>query len=116
MAEGFARSLAPSEVEVWSAGSAVGEINPYAVKVMEEIGVDLANHRSKAVDEVPKERVRTVITLCDEDVAASLNGEVERLHWPHSDPTKAQGEDPDKLAAFRKVRDQLRACLEVYFD
>lgn len=115
MAEGLARSLAPEGTEVLSAGSRPARVNPYAIEVMSELGIDLSSHRSKSVDEIPKDRVGTVITLCAEEVCPVFPGAVERLNWPLPDPASTVGSKEDILAAFRAVRDAIRERLIVLF-
>lgn len=115
MAEGLARSLAPEGTAVLSAGSTPTHVSPYATEVMQEIGIDLSAHRSKSVDEIPKERVGTVITLCAEEVCPLFPGAVEKLHWPHPDPASTVGSKEDILERFRNVRDQIRDKLEEFF-
>ncbi len=115
MAEGLARSMAPESVEIMSAGSAPARINPYAIEVLSELGIDITSHHSKSVDDVPQDRVRTVITLCAEEVCPIFPGDVERLHWPQEDPAGAVGSDEDIRASFRNVRDQIRARLLSFF-
>ena len=67
MAEGIARSLAPPGVKIWSAGSRPTKVRPEAIEVLKEIGIDISEHRSKAVAEIPADDVDTVITLCAEE-------------------------------------------------
>ncbi len=105
MAEGIARALAPDGIAVHSAGSAPASLNPLAVEALAAIGIDIGAHRSKGVDEVPLERIGTIVTLCAEEVCPFVPAEVERLHWPLADPAAA-GES--QRAAFAKVRDELR--------
>ena len=111
MAEGLARAFGPHDIEYFSAGSAPTRVNPNAVEAMAELGIDLSAHRSKSVDALPKARVDVVITLCQEEYCPVFPGEVTRLHWPFDDPAGAA----DEPAAFRRVRDQIRAALEQYF-
>lgn len=117
MAEGLARTLAPRGIEIASAGSQPSRVNPLAVAAMKEIGIDLSSHASKSVADVDASRVRTVITLCAEEVCPVFlaSGPVERLHWPHPDPANAAGDDLARLQAFRDVRDQLRDRLRRWF-
>jgi len=112
MAEGWARALMPEGVPVWSAGSDPSELNPFAVRAMAEVGIDITSHHSKPIEDVPAERVGTVITLCAEEVCPVFPGEVRRLHWPHPDPVAAGGSDGEVLAAFRRVRDAIRDRVE----
>jgi arsenate reductase len=107
MAEGFARELLPPEVGVWSAGSRPSHLNPLAVQVMTEVGIDISRHVSKGVDDVPRERVGTVVTLCAEEECPLLPGDARRLHWPLPDPAAADGDLEERLATFRTVRDEI---------
>ena len=115
MAEGLARSIAPEGTDVLSAGSKPARVSPYAIEVMSEIGIDLSSHRSKSVDEIPKEQVGTVIALCAEEVCPVFPGAVEKLHWPHPDPAATVGSKEDILESFRNVRDQIRDKLMEFF-
>lgn len=110
MAEGLARHMAP-HIHVQSAGSAPTRINPFAIQAMNEIGIDISGQHSKSVDDIDRTRIQTVITLCAEEVCPVFPGPVEKLHWPFEDPAAATGSDQDKLAAFCRVRDQIRARL-----
>ena len=115
MAEGLARNMAPPGLEVRSAGSAPTHVNPLAVRAMDEVGIDISEQRSKPIAAIDRERIATVITLCAEEVCPHFPGEVERLHWPLADPAAATGTEEERLAAFRAVRDQIRAKLEEHF-
>jgi thioredoxin type arsenate reductase len=107
MAEGIARSLTLPGVKIWSAGSRPAAIRPEAVAVLKEIGIDISAQRSKAVAEIPASEVDTVITLCAEEECPVFLGKAERLHWGLPDPAAATGSGQEKLAAFRKTRDEL---------
>jgi arsenate reductase len=107
MAEGLARSLAPAGVKVWSAGSQPSGVNPYAVKALDEIGLDIRSQTSKHVDDVPWREADTVVTLCaEEDACPVVAAQVRRLHWPLPDPGHAP--ESERLDAFRRVRDEIR--------
>ncbi|MGH7543841.1 MAG: arsenate reductase ArsC [Gemmatimonadota bacterium] len=112
MAEGLARRLAPPGTRVYSAGSEPGTVNPLAVRAMAEIGVDISDHRSKSVDEIPVDRVDVVVTLCAEEVCPVFPGPVRRLHWPVDDPVRAGGSEAERLDAFRRARDEIGRRLE----
>ena len=105
LAEGWARSLAPEGMGVHSAGSDPGRLNPLAVEVMAEVGIDLSGHYAKSIGEIPAERIATVITLCAEEVCPAFPGEVRRLAWPSEDPAVGEGDEQEKLAHFRRARD-----------
>jgi len=109
MAEGLARAMLPAEVKVWSAGSRPTRVRPEAVTVLAEIGIDISGHRSKAVTEIPAAEVDTVITLCGEEECPVFLGQATRLHWGLPDPAAATGSEAERLAAFRQVRDEIRA-------
>lgn len=115
MAEGIARSMAPEGVTVWSAGSKPTQVRPEAKAVLEEIGIDISAHRSKAVAEIPADQVDTVITLCGEEECPLFLGKATRLHWGLPDPAAVQGDEEDRLNAFRATRDDLRRRLAVFF-
>lgn len=114
MAEGLARMLFGDRIAVKSAGSKPSQVNPYAIEVMRELGVDLGSHHSKSVEAIDPATVGTVITLCAEEVCPVFLGEALRLHWPVADPAS---EDPslsreEMLTRFRKARDAIRERLE----
>lgn len=111
MAEGLARHMLPSEVRVWSAGSAPTRVRPEAVQVLAELGIDISTHVAKAVAEIPAAQVDTVVTLCAEEECPLFLGEAKRLHWGLPDPAAVGGNEADRLCAFRLVRDELRRRL-----
>ena len=115
LAEAWARVLAPEGVRVHSAGSHPGTLNPMAVRVMSEVGIDLSGHHSKSVDDVPLERVGVVVTLCSEEVCPTLPGTVERLHWPFEDPAAETGGEEAALEAFRTARDGIEKRVRELF-
>lgn len=115
MAEGLARHLYPDDVTILSAGSKPKGVNPYAVQVMNEVGIDITAHESTAVDDVDPDSVNVVITLCAEEVCPAFLGEATRYHWPLEDPdTDEPLGDDEMLARFRERRDEIRARLEAF--
>ena len=108
MAEGFARALAPSGTEIWSAGTEPGRVHPTAIEVMAEAGIDISNQRSKSLDGIPWREADTVVTLCGEanEVCPAVSSGVRRLHWALPDPAAAA--EPERLQAFRGARDEIR--------
>jgi arsenate reductase len=109
MAEGWLRHLAGDRFEVLSAGTDPVGMNPRAVEVMEEVGINIAHHRSKHVSECQGRRLHHVITVCDHaqtSCPTEPRGDV-RLHWNFDDPARAQGPDPERLQVFRRVRDEI---------
>jgi len=117
MAEGILRAAAKDCFLVASAGSKpAGYVHPLAIKVLGEIGIDIAHHTSKHMNDFLSQKVETVITVCgNADQACPLfPGQVNRHHWPVEDPAHAVGSDDDKLAVFRRVRDEIRSVFEAY--
>jgi arsenate reductase len=108
LAEGIARSLVPAGTKVWSAGSRPTSVRPEAIRVMQELGIDISHHRSKSVDEIPATEVDTVITLCGEEECPLFLGQARRLHWGLPDPAAVTGSREERLVAFRNTRDELR--------
>ena len=114
MAEGLARRLVHGEVEVQSAGSRPTELHPLATMVLAEKGIDIAQHASKGIDEVPLDQVNTVITLCEEEVCPVLPEGATHLHWPMPDPAGPQADASGAHDAFRAVRDQIFGRLQTW--
>ncbi|MCC7542978.1 MAG: arsenate reductase ArsC [Deltaproteobacteria bacterium] len=114
MAEGLARELFGSRIAVQSAGSEPSLVNPYAIEVMREVGVDLTTHHSKSVQTIDPATVGTVITLCAEEVCPAFLGKARRLHWPIEDPATKDTSLPreEMLKRFRAARDEIRRKLE----
>lgn len=114
MAEGLGRMILGDRVPVASAGSEPSRVNPYAIEVMHEIGVDLSSHRSKSVQTVDPGTVSTVVTLCAEEVCPVFLGGARRLHWPIPDPASRDDSIPrdEMLARFRSAREEIRARIE----
>jgi arsenate reductase len=115
IAEGIARSMAPASTKLWSAGSRPTSVRPEAITVLKEIGIDISQHRSKAVGEIPAAEVDTVITLCGEEECPLFLGKATRLHWGLPDPAAAHGDEDERLNAFRATRDELRRRLAELF-
>jgi arsenate reductase (thioredoxin) len=116
MAEGFGRMIFGNRLPVQSAGSEPSTVNPYAIEVMRELGVDLTTHYSKSVQGIDPATVGTVITLCAQEVCPVFLGKVTRHHWPIVDPAS---QDPrlsreEMLSRFRTARDSIRAKIEQY--
>lgn len=117
MAEGWARSLFGEATQVQSAGTRPNRVNPYAIEVMKEVGIDLTKHESKSVDTIRPDKVDTVITLCAEEVCPLFLGKVRRLHWAIQDPaTERPLERDELLRRFRAARDELHRCLVAWRD
>ncbi len=110
MAEGFARSLGGARLEVASAGIEPSTVNPRAIAVMREVGVNISGHTSKGIDPELLRRADVVITLCGDanDRCPSVPSAARRLHWDLPDPARAAGTEAEVLAVFRSVRDDIK--------
>lgn len=113
MAEGFLRAMAGDRFEVGSAGTEKTSVNPLAIRAMAELGVDLGGHTSKLYADVAPEGWDCLSTVCDDanERCPWVPGSVERMHWSFPDPSRATGSEEDRLAVFRRVRDQIRERL-----
>lgn len=113
MAEGLGRQLFPA-LRIQSAGSRPSQVNPYAIEVLAEVGIDAASHTSKSVQEIDPASVDLVITLCAEEVCPLFLGKAERLHWPIPDPANDDPSlSPDQMRdRFRAGRDEIQRRLE----
>ena len=95
-------------MSVASAGSDPRGVNPLAVQVMNEVGIDITGQCSRRIDESPWHEADTVVTLCGEaeGICPAVAGDVRRVHWPLPDPAAAP--EVERLAAFRHARDEIR--------
>jgi arsenate reductase (thioredoxin) len=117
MAEGFLRKYAGDRFEVFSAGLEPGFINPLAIQVMEEKGVDMSGHYSKGLDQfLGKVHFAFLITVCSraDEKCPIFPGMGQRLHWPFEDPAAFQGSPEEKQAKFREVRDEIEAKVKEF--
>jgi arsenate reductase (thioredoxin) len=116
MAEGLARELGKGKIEAYSAGLAPSQVNPYAVRVMQEIGIDISRQTSKAINQDLILKMDVVITLCGhaEVLCPMTPPQVKRLHWPIDDPILATGTENEVLLEFRRARDQIRENLRSF--
>jgi arsenate reductase (thioredoxin) len=113
MAEGLLRFMAGQRFEVHSAGTRPGTVRPEAIAVMREVGIDIAGHRSKHVDEFRGQPFDFVITVCDnakESCPVFPEGTV-RVHWSFDDPAAVTGSEDLRLSEFRRVREEITARL-----
>ena len=113
MAEGLLRHDASDRLDVESAGTKATFVRPEAITVMKELGIDISAHRSKNVDEFTGQAFDYVITVCDNarETCPVFFGKAQRLHHDFEDPAAMVGSEEERLAAFRRVRDQLREYL-----
>jgi len=113
MAAAWLKCLAPDHFEVDSAGLQPGSLNPLAVTVMGEAGIDISHNRPKSVLEVlgQNKKFDYVITVCDESQAENcpvFPGNVQRLHWSFPDPSRLIGTESEKIQKTRVIRDKIK--------
>ena len=116
MAEGFAKTMFSKDLKIFSAGTEPKTIHPIAVKVMQEIGIDISQQRSKNISEVPIDKIDLVVTLCG-DAAENcpiFPGKIKKIHWEIEDPAKTKGSEEEIAKVFRKVRDNIRSFIISY--
>ena len=114
MAEGLLRDLAGDRFEVTSAGTEATHVRPLAIRVMDEIGIDISGQESKTLERYLGEPFDYVITVCDDanEACPFFPGANKRLHWSFEDPSRAEGSEDERLAIFRRVRDEIRERIE----
>jgi arsenate reductase (thioredoxin) len=113
MAEGLLRNYAGDRFEVSSAGTKPGHVRPEAIAVMRELGIDISTHRSKRVDEFQGQPFDYVLTVCDnaKESCPYFPGTIS-IHRSFDDPAALEGTEPERLAVFRRVRDEIRAYFQ----
>jgi len=116
MAEALINHDLGERVQAYSAGIEPSSVHPLAVKVMGEMGIDISRHRSKALDEFADQKFDYVITLCSQanEACPIFFGGTKRLHMDFPNPAAVQGNEEEKISAFRQVRDQIREELEKF--
>ncbi len=117
MAEGYLRHIAGEEYEVLSAGTAPVGLNPLAVEVMRELGIDISRQTSKNVSQFLGMNIPFVITVCDraKESCPIFPGTFQFLSWSFDDPAAVQGPREEKLATFRRVRDEIAERIKRQF-
>ena len=118
MAEGLLRHLAGDRFEAASAGTHPAGLNPGAVAVMQEIGINISSHRSKQVDEYKDARFDYVITVCDraKETCPIFPASSVQLHWSFEDPAAAVGTIEERQRVFRRVRDEIAERIRPFID
>ena len=116
MAEGLLRRESGGGCEVFSAGTRPASVRPEAIAVMAELGIDISGHRSKSVHEFAGQAFHYVITVCDNarDNCPVFPGAAARLHWSFEDPAAVEGSGEVRLAAFRRIRDQIHRRVKTF--
>lgn len=118
LAEGLAKSIFGNDVVIESAGSEPsGQVQPWAVGTLKEVGIDISKNWSKSTDQLSPgflANLDFVITLCAEEVCPTLPSRAKRLHWPIKDPASAL--ETQKPVAFRAARDEIKEKLEKFYS
>jgi arsenate reductase (thioredoxin) len=112
MAEALLRHAGGGAYQVFSAGTNPSQVRPEAIAALREMGIDISDQRSKSVDEFLGQPLDYLITVCDHarETCPVFSGPVhKRLHWPFEDPAAVQGTESERLAAFRRIRDEIRS-------
>ena len=114
MAEGLMKALADDHWVVRSAGVLASFVHPLAIRAMEEIGIDISHQTSKTLDRFSDERFDYIITLCDHAATScpTFPAPAKHLHWSLEDPASAVGTPEERLAIFRRVRDEIKTRIE----
>ena len=118
MAEGLLRNLDGEHFDVFSAGSKPSVVNPLAIGVMRERGIDISGHRSKHLNEFVQQPFDFVITVCDQaaETCPIFPGRARRIHWSFPDPAAVEGSRDEQLNAFRTTRDAIEARLKEWLQ
>lgn len=114
MAEGLLRHDAGDRFEVESAGTRPSRVRPEAIAVMKELGIDISGHRSKSVDEFIGQHFDYVLTVCDnaKESCPLFPGQTVTIHHNFEDPATVEGSEAERLAVFRRIRDEIREYLK----
>lgn len=117
MGEALFRLEGGDAYEVFSAGTKPSRVRPEAVTVMREIGIDISGRRSKSVDEFTGQSFDYIVTVCDNarDNCPVFPASGRRIHWSLEDPAAVEGSDETRIAAFRRIRDELHHRVQAFF-
>ena len=116
IAEGLARHFGKGRIESHSAGTEPATLNPMAALVMEELDIDISQQSSKSVDELKDQPFNYVITVCDraKEQCPTWPATTEVIHWSIDDPAEVQGDEAQRLKAFRRTRDEIRRRMQLF--
>ncbi len=114
MAEGLLKIIYGDTYVIDSAGTHPSIVRPEAIDALAEIGIDISGNRSKSVDEFAGEKIGYVLTVCDnaKENCPYFPAETKLIHHAFEDPAQVKGDDEERLAAFRRVRDQIKMYIE----
>lgn len=116
MAEGLARELGKGLIEVYSAGLIPAGVNPWAIRAMRDLGIDISGQKSKTIDKKLLRTMDIVVTLCDNAAEACpwTPPEIKRVHWPIKDPVGTVGSEEKIMREFHRARDQIKEKIQVF--
>ena len=116
MAEGLLRERGGDAYEVFSAGTEATAVRPEAIRVMAELGIDIAGQESKRLDRYRGEPFDWVVTVCNpaRESCPVFRGAPRNLHWDFDDPAATEGTDEQRLGAFRRIRDEIDARIRAF--
>ena len=117
MAEGLLKYICQNEYEIFSAGTKPSIVRSEAIKVLQEIGIDISNNWSKSVDEFTDKEIDYVLTVCDnaQENCPYFPAKTKLIHHSFADPAEVEGDEATRLAVFRRVRDKIKKYLETDF-
>lgn len=117
MAEGLLKTFYGDRYEPFSAGTKPSHVSPYAIMVMQEIGIDISSHSSKSLDDVANIEFDYVVTVCDsaKEECPFFPGNCEHFHQSFEDPSAFMGMEEEKSAVFRKIRNEIKDWLNFKF-
>jgi len=118
MAEGILRNLYGDKFEVFSAGTEPSRVNPYAIRTMQEIGIDISENTSKSIEGFQEMNIDYVVTVCDhaKESCPTFPGAKHTIHKGFIDPSKFGGKDEDILLGFIQIRDEIRSWIQKEFE
>lgn len=116
MAEGIAKKFLQEKGIIQCAGSEPNAIHPLAIKVMQEIDIDISNQESKSMTSINPDSVEYVITLCAEESCPLFLHNKPQIHWPLLDPSTVQGTEEEKMIVFRQIRDELFTKIKKFIE
>jgi arsenate reductase len=117
MGEGLFRHEGGNACEVFSAGTKPTRVRAEAIAAMREIGIDISGYRSKSIDEFSGQSFDYLVTVCDNarDHCPVFPGAVHRIHWGVEDPAAVEGAEEERLAAFRRTRNQIHERVKAFY-
>lgn len=118
IAEGLLRSMAEDQCKVFSAGSHPSRVNPMAIEIMKEVGIDISGHTSDPIDDYLYLGIDVVITVCDsaKQICPIFPGDTTHIHWSIDDPFKGWTFEKSKLDSFRDTREIIKKKIESFIQ